>query len=219
MRHVNGVEGLGQRANLVQLHQQRVRGCRLNPPCDANWVGDKQVVADDLNLRAQRVGDRLRVTDRLLRQRHAIAAYRDTPRLLLTYAADHTGVPPSRLDIDDLDTPVIGAFLDHLEHDSRQHRADTASPSPRPSDPPVWQPSESPPTSFATPPRCDYYMPASTPPSSRCGSATKASKRHGSTCFADPDLKERAIARTQPLGTRPSRYRPPDNIIAWLEAL
>jgi site-specific recombinase XerD len=60
-------------------------------------------------------------TDRLIRQRHAsshtIAAYRDTLRLLLTYAADHSGVPPSRLDIAELDAPMIGAFLDHLEHD------------------------------------------------------------------------------------------------------
>jgi len=60
-------------------------------------------------------------TDRLIRQRHVsdhtIAAYRDTLRLLLTYAADQTGVPPSRLDIDELDAPMIGAFLDHLEHE------------------------------------------------------------------------------------------------------
>jgi len=60
-------------------------------------------------------------TDRLIRQRqvsgHTIAAYRDTLRLLLTYAADHTGVSPSRMDIARLDAPMIGAFLDHLEHD------------------------------------------------------------------------------------------------------
>ena len=31
--------------------------------------------------------------------------------------ASTTGKPPSRLDIDDLDAPLIGAFLDHLEHD------------------------------------------------------------------------------------------------------
>jgi len=269
-------------------------------------------------------------TDRLIRQRrasdHTIAAYRDTLRLLLTYAADHTDVPPSRLDIDDLDAPMIGAFLDHLEHDRgntvrtrnarlaaihslfrfaalnhpehaasisrvlaippkrgdqalvtyltdpevdallaapdprtwtgrRDHAlllldiqtglriseltglsvadvhlgtgahvschgkgrkdritpltketvttlrawlaehdsqpasaatpsntASPSTPSPRPSDARASQPSESPPTSFATPPRCDYYMPASTPPSSHSGSATKASRRHGSTC-------------------------------------
>jgi hypothetical protein len=59
-------------------------------------------------------------TDRLIRQRrasgHTIAAYRDTLRLLLCYASQHTGITPSRLDLADLDAPVIAAFLDHLEH-------------------------------------------------------------------------------------------------------
>jgi len=59
-------------------------------------------------------------TERLIRQRHAsahtIAAYRDTLRLLLGYAAEHTGRAPSALDIADLDAPLIGGFLDHLEH-------------------------------------------------------------------------------------------------------
>ncbi len=58
-------------------------------------------------------------TDRLIRQRQAspqtIAAYRDTLRLLLTFAARSTGTEPSKLDIADLDAPLIGAFLDHLE--------------------------------------------------------------------------------------------------------
>jgi site-specific recombinase XerD len=60
-------------------------------------------------------------TDRLIRQRqasaHTIAAYRDTMRLLLGYAATHTEVPPSRLDLADLDAPLIAGFLDHLEHE------------------------------------------------------------------------------------------------------
>ena len=60
-------------------------------------------------------------TERLIGQRqaspHTIAAYRDTIRLLLAFAAQHTGKPPSDLDIDDLQAPVIGAFLDHLEHE------------------------------------------------------------------------------------------------------
>lgn len=60
-------------------------------------------------------------TDRLIRQRHAsthtIAAYRDTMRLLLGYATTRTEVPPSRLDLADLDAPLIGGFLDHLEHE------------------------------------------------------------------------------------------------------
>ncbi len=59
-------------------------------------------------------------TDRLVRQRRAsantIQAYRDTLRLLLVFAADRQGKPPVRLDIEDLNAPLIGAFLDHLEH-------------------------------------------------------------------------------------------------------
>jgi len=60
-------------------------------------------------------------TDRLTRQKnaspHTIAAYRDTLRLLLVFAEQRTGTPPSRLKIEDLDAPLITAFLDHLEHD------------------------------------------------------------------------------------------------------
>jgi integrase/recombinase XerD len=60
-------------------------------------------------------------TDRLIRQRNAsgntIAAYRDTMRLLLGYVTSHTGIPPSRLDIGELDAPIIGAFLDYLEQE------------------------------------------------------------------------------------------------------
>jgi integrase/recombinase XerD len=58
-------------------------------------------------------------TDRLHHQRHAssntISAYRDAIRLLLVYAAEHTGKTPSTLDLVDLDAPLIGAFLGHLE--------------------------------------------------------------------------------------------------------
>lgn len=60
-------------------------------------------------------------TQRLLTQRNAspntIAAYRDTFRLLLTFAHRHTGKTPSRLDIADIDGALIGAFLDYLERD------------------------------------------------------------------------------------------------------
>jgi site-specific recombinase XerD len=58
-------------------------------------------------------------TDRLARQRqaspHTIAAYRDGIKLLLAFAAQQTGKPPSRLDIADLDASLIGAFLNQLE--------------------------------------------------------------------------------------------------------
>jgi integrase/recombinase XerD len=60
-------------------------------------------------------------TDRLMTQKNAsprtIAAYRDTLRLLLTFAQQHTGKEPCQLEFADLDAPLIGAFLNHLEHD------------------------------------------------------------------------------------------------------
>ena len=58
-------------------------------------------------------------TERLIRQRqastHTLAAYRDTLRLLLVFTSARIGVEPSKLDIGDLDAPLIGAFLHHLE--------------------------------------------------------------------------------------------------------
>src|SRR5262249_34078440 len=58
-------------------------------------------------------------TERLITPRHAsphpIAAYRDTFRLLLCFARKQTGKQPFQLDIDDLNAPLIGAFLAHLE--------------------------------------------------------------------------------------------------------
>ena len=59
-------------------------------------------------------------TDRLICQRqaspHTLAAYRDTLRLLLVFASARHGMEPSKLDVDNLDAPLVGAFLDHLEH-------------------------------------------------------------------------------------------------------
>jgi integrase/recombinase XerD len=59
-------------------------------------------------------------TDYLTRQRqaspHTITAYRDTIRLLLQFTAQRTGKQPHRLDIADLDAPLVLAFLEHLEH-------------------------------------------------------------------------------------------------------
>jgi site-specific recombinase XerD len=58
-------------------------------------------------------------TDRLQNQRCAspctIAAYRDTFRLLLTFAKDDIGQMPSELSLTDLDVPFIVRFLAHLE--------------------------------------------------------------------------------------------------------
>ncbi len=64
-------------------------------------------------------------TERLITQRgsspETIAAYRDAFRLLLRYAQQQTGKQPFELDIDDLDAPLIGAFLNHLEQDRGNH--------------------------------------------------------------------------------------------------
>ena len=59
--------------------------------------------------------------DRLLRQRqaspHTIAGYRDAFRLLLRFAAQRFARAPSDLQIEDLEAPFIGEFLDHLERE------------------------------------------------------------------------------------------------------
>lgn len=67
-------------------------------------------------------------TDRLLRQRaaspHTIAGYRDAFRLLVQFAAQRLGTSPSALQIENLDAPLVGAFLEHLEQ-ARGNRART----------------------------------------------------------------------------------------------
>lgn len=58
-------------------------------------------------------------TERLAHQRqassHTVAAYRDTFRLLLGFARQRTGKAPALLDVQDLDAPLLAAFLEHLE--------------------------------------------------------------------------------------------------------
>jgi integrase/recombinase XerD len=59
--------------------------------------------------------------ERLIAQRraspHTIAAYRDAFCLLLGFIQHETAKTPAALRFEDLDAPLIGAFLDHLEHD------------------------------------------------------------------------------------------------------
>lgn len=65
-------------------------------------------------------------SQRLIGQRqasaHTVAAYRDTFKLLLAFASQPAGRAPSRLELEDLDATLVGAFLDHLEAE----RANTA---------------------------------------------------------------------------------------------
>lgn len=62
-------------------------------------------------------------TDRLNRQLHAsphtIRSYRDTFRLLVTFAEPRIGKTPSELDLADLDAELVSAFLHHLEVDRK----------------------------------------------------------------------------------------------------
>jgi len=57
--------------------------------------------------------------DRLMRQRqvspHTITSYRDTFRLLIQFAARCLRKTPCDLTMRDLDAPLLGEFLDHLE--------------------------------------------------------------------------------------------------------
>ena len=61
-------------------------------------------------------------TERLAQRRaspNTVASYRDALCLLLRYAQRRLGKAPSALDVADVDAPLVGAFLDHLEHDRR----------------------------------------------------------------------------------------------------
>ncbi|WP_329056227.1 site-specific integrase [Amycolatopsis sp. NBC_01488] len=59
-------------------------------------------------------------TQRLVTQRQVsprtIASYRDSLKLLLGFAQQQTGKPPTVLDWADLDAELVAAFLDHLEN-------------------------------------------------------------------------------------------------------
>ena len=60
-------------------------------------------------------------TQRLMQQRqaspHTISSYRDTFRLFLTFTQQRLHTPPSRLQFETIDAPLIVAFLNHLEKD------------------------------------------------------------------------------------------------------
>lgn len=57
----------------------------------------------------ERLGRQLRASP------HTVASYRDTLRLLLKYASEKTGKPPSTLGFRDIDAALVGRFLDSLE--------------------------------------------------------------------------------------------------------
>src|SRR5439155_19324908 len=50
---------------------------------------------------------------------HTISSYRDTFRLLLTFAQQRLHTPPARLTFEAIDAPLIVAFLDHVKKHRR----------------------------------------------------------------------------------------------------
>src|SRR5215472_13335747 len=58
-------------------------------------------------------------TQRLMQQRqaspHTISSYRDSFRLLLKFTQQRLHTPPARLTLEEIDAPLIVAFLDHME--------------------------------------------------------------------------------------------------------
>jgi site-specific recombinase XerD len=60
-------------------------------------------------------------TERLMAQRRAspntVAAYRDAFCVLLAFIERETGKAPAKLQIEDLDAPLVSVFLDHLERE------------------------------------------------------------------------------------------------------
>ena len=57
--HLDGVERLGERADLVDLDQNRVGNARLDALLQELRVGHEQIVADQLEFVAELVGDQL----------------------------------------------------------------------------------------------------------------------------------------------------------------
>jgi hypothetical protein len=54
---LDGVEGLGERADLVHLHENRVGRAGVDALLEELHVGDEQIVADELDLVAELVGE------------------------------------------------------------------------------------------------------------------------------------------------------------------
>ena len=47
--HGNGFQCLGQRSNLVEFNQNRVGNALVNPTLEDRGIGDKQIIAHQLN--------------------------------------------------------------------------------------------------------------------------------------------------------------------------
>ncbi|MPM30051.1 hypothetical protein SDC9_76593 [bioreactor metagenome] len=101
VREVDGVQGLGQRTDLVHLDQQGVGGLLVDAALQALDVGDEQVVADQLDLVTDLGGDLLPAFPVLLVQR-------------VLDGDDREAVDPLLVDGDHLVGGLLGALEDVL---------------------------------------------------------------------------------------------------------
>ena len=141
-------------------------------------------------------------TQRLIAQRqaspHTIASYRDTFRLLLRFAGQRLHTAPSALTLADLAPAVIGAFLDSLESGrgnsarSRNLRLTAIRSFFRYA-------------AFEDPAQSGLIQRVLAMPSKR---------------YENLALKEQALAKTAPANApSPGRYRPDDQLLAFLRGL
>ena len=65
-----------------------------------------------------------RLCTQLAASPNTIASYRDTFRLLLQFATERTGNPPTKLSLEQIDVNLVGDFLTHVE-DKRGNSART----------------------------------------------------------------------------------------------
>ena len=68
VRPLDRLEGLGQRADLVQFDEDRVARVLADAPFEELRVRDEEIVADELDAVAQLLGERLPVRPVVLRQ-------------------------------------------------------------------------------------------------------------------------------------------------------
>ena len=175
-------------------------------------------------------------TQRLIQQRHAsphtVASYRDTFRLLLKFSKTRTGKNPSNLDWQDIDAPLVSAYLDELEAKrsitprTRNLRL-TAIRS-------LFRYA-----AFELPEHADQIQRVLSTPNKRCTQAqigyllqagvdtTVIAMWLGHESVetthvylnADLEFKRRVLAKTTPPGSAPSTFRPDDALLTFLKNL
>src|SRR5437870_3939204 len=103
-----------RRGHAVVFKQLSGVDARSHPPARASLGGSAMITPVTLAALLQRF-----FTQRLMRQRqaspHTISSYRDSFRQFLKFVQQRLRKPPSRLTFEEIDAPLIVAFLDELE--------------------------------------------------------------------------------------------------------